>query len=50
MEDVRRRLDRDLTWEEWKVYVGDEPYAETRTAVSLRVRGLRAHKGEAAAG
>jgi WD40 repeat protein len=38
MEDVRRRLDRDLTREEWDLYVGPEPYAETRARASTRVR------------
>ena len=38
MDDVRRRLDRDLTREEWKLYVGDEPYSETRMALSTRLR------------
>lgn len=38
MDDVRRRLDRDLTWNEWKLYVGDEAYTETRLAASVRVR------------
>jgi hypothetical protein len=35
---VRRRLDRDLTREEWDLYVGPEPYAETRARASTRVR------------
>ena len=38
MDDVRRRLDRDLTREEWDLYVGSEPYAETRARASTRVR------------
>jgi WD40 repeat protein len=41
MEDVRRRLDRDLTREEWELYIGDEPYSETRLAASMRVRENR---------
>jgi WD40 repeat protein len=48
MEDVRRRLDRDLTREEWELYVGDEPYSETRLAASTRVRKDRTRKGDVA--
>jgi WD40 repeat protein len=38
MDDVRRRLDRDLTRDEWALYVGNEPYAETRASASTRLR------------
>jgi WD40 repeat protein len=47
MEDVRRRLDRDLTREEWELYVGDESYSETRLAASTRVRKDRTRKAGA---
>jgi hypothetical protein len=36
--DVRRRLDRDLTDNEWTMYVGNETYAETRASASTRLR------------
>ena len=42
MDDVRRRLYRDLTKNEWALYVGDEPYAETRASASTRLRAARA--------
>jgi len=38
MDDVRQRLDRDLSENEWKLYVGNEPYAETRASASTRLR------------
>lgn len=38
MDDVRRRLDRDLSRDEWELYVGNEPYAETRASASTRLR------------
>lgn len=38
MDDVRRRLDRDLSDVEWELYVGNEPYAETRASTSTRLR------------
>src|SRR5262249_40117083 len=48
MDDVRRRLDRDLTREEWALFAGNEPYSETRLAVSARVR--RSRSAQSAAG
>jgi WD40 repeat protein len=48
MDDVRRRLDRDLTREEWALFAGNEPYSETRLAVSARVR--RGSRAQSAAG
>ena len=44
MDDVRRRLDRDLSREEWELYVGDEPYAETRASASTRLRTVAAQR------
>lgn len=41
MDDVRRRLDRDLTKDEWALYVGNEPYAETRASASTRLRAAQ---------
>lgn len=38
IDDVRRRLQRDLTRDEWELYVGNEPYLETRSAASVRLR------------
>jgi len=48
MDDVRRRLDRDLSRDEWELYVGHEPYAETRVSTStrLRTRGREAATGQ----
>lgn len=38
MDDVRRRLDRDLSPHEWELYVGKEPYRETRASASTSLR------------
>lgn len=44
MNDVRRRLDRDLSRNEWERYVGSEPYEETRASVSTRLRASAASR------
>ena len=44
MDDVRRRFDRDLTRVEWELYVGNEPYAETRVSTSTHLRTVAAQR------